>query len=135
MANPDETTTTTAEDTTAVQDTPAATEAPTSEATIQDAQGADVKPSEGLPVTEVEPAAQQRPDPGIVVTEGNVPAQVVGAAPTSPTQAPVNEVYVTTDRVILDVNDPLAVQPGASTPDPLTIGVGKTPEQQFSDAE
>lgn len=149
MANPDTEATTTpaatvAADTTAVQQQTAAdTEVTTTTDPAQPTPAVEpTPPTEETPattpavgaldVTTVEPVNQVKSEPGIVVVDGDQQAQVVGTPFAPKTTVPVEEVHVVTDRVILDTSDPLAVQPGPSTPYPLTIGVGKTAEQQFA---
>ena len=78
------------------------------------------------------------PEAVAVVTEikEEVPAQVAPerAAPTETVQ--VHEVHVTTDKVITDPNDPLAVQiPDAGRGDaslPIHDLAGQSPEQVFA---
>lgn len=139
MANPTPDTTTTdpattvAADTTAVQQqSTTAADTPATQLATPAAETAPVDTSVGaLPVTTVEPVQQVKPDPGIIVVDGQQTAQVVGTPFQPKTTVDVAETHVVTDKVILDTSDPLAVQPGPSTPYPLTIGAGKTPEQQF----
>ena len=49
-------------------------------------------------------------EPEVEVNSDSVPAQVMGEPAPAVTTVPVHETYVTTDTVITDTSDPLAVQ-------------------------
>lgn len=91
--------------------------------------------SKGQPKTVGDEAVQAR-EPQFDVFKDEVPAQVAGVPDEPSSSVKVHEVSVTTDTVITDTSDPLAVQipdAGRGSLDlPIHALANKTPEQIFA---